>query len=364
MKELDRKELPNAKEYPTLPPDMDYIYFRNGDLFPFKIREKNFTLRNAWWLAESAFLAYCHPGFARMAFQLAGLDNFRFFQGKGTECMVAWNKKQVIVSFRGTELNSLSTLHEIGTDLNTIPVDFEKGGKVHQGFLLALDEVWDGPDGLNVFLEERLKEKSDRPMWITGHSLGGALATLCFARIPEAFGLYIYGAPRVGDGDFMKHLIDRPVFRVEHARDPIPLVPPHLPRLDFNFHDTGKLIFLTEEGEVLFEKPVVDLKKETEIAEQKWKERRKKRGALSLEIISKAFKGDDPKDQIQEFNSHLQESREEWKSYFKMVDREINIKIEDHMPIYYTTKLWNQLVLDEESRDSAEWKLFLRNLLN
>lgn len=346
MKELDKKALPNAKEYPTLPPDMNYIYFRNGDLFPFKPKVKEFSLRNAWWMCESAFLVYCHPGFARMAFKLAGLDHFRFFQGKGTECMVAWNKKHVIVTFRGTELNSLSTIHELGTDLNTTPVDFEMGGKVHQGFLQALNEVWRGPDGLESFLNELIENRSARPMWITGHSLGGALATLCFTRIPEAFALYIYGAPRIGDSAFMKNIENRPVFRVEHANDPIPLVPPHLPKLDFNFHDTGQLVFITESGEILFEKPVINWKKEDSLAKQKWKARRKKRSALSLRILKKVFRGDDVSEQFKELDNNWKESKEDWKRYFKLVENEIGINIENHMPIYYAIKLWNQLILE------------------
>ncbi len=160
--------------------------------------------------------------------------------------MVASSEKSVIAAFRGTEINSLSVFHEIGTDLNTFPVPFTEGGKVHKGFLNALEEVWEEKgdlyrkenpgfnSGLKDYLENLLDEKPERPMWVCGHSLGGALAALCFARINRAKGMYIFGAPKVGDPDFISLINDRPVFRIEYARDPVPLVPPEIPSLNFH----------------------------------------------------------------------------------------------------------------------------------
>ena len=233
---------------------MDYIYFENHKSFPFEPEKKAFSLNNAWWLGECAFLVYNHPGFARMAFKLAGLDHFRFFQGPGTECMVSCNDETVIVSFRGTEMKSFSALHEIRTDLDTIPVPFDGGGKVHRGFLAGLEEIWSGEDGLKAFLDSLLADKPERPLWICGHSLGGALATLCLARIPRAAGAYVYGSPRVGDQAFMDLLEDRPFFRIEHARDPIPMVPPDLPSMKFCFRDPGQLVFIDKPGRILSER--------------------------------------------------------------------------------------------------------------
>lgn len=69
---------------------------------------------------------------------------------------------------------------------------------------------------------------------ITGHSLGGALATLCFLDLEATLGaevsfapLYIYGAPRVGNAAFATYSASRgvPIFRVVHHRDPVPHLP-------------------------------------------------------------------------------------------------------------------------------------------
>jgi len=255
MKTDGRKELPDPKKKDIIPPDMDYLYFERSEDYPMEVDNTEYSAVNAWWLAECAFLAYAHPGFARMAYKLIGFDDFRFFHGVGTECMVIWSGGVVIVAFRGTELKSRSVLHEISTDLNTIPVPFELGGRVHKGFLKGLEEIWGGAEGLQIFLKNLIDDKPDRPLWITGHSLGGALAALCFARIPEAAGLYLYGAPRVGDSDFLALFNGRSVWRIENARDPVPMVPPDIPKLKFNFIDLGSLKFINLEGKILDRRP-------------------------------------------------------------------------------------------------------------
>jgi len=331
------------QEYPILPPDMDYLYFENADLYPFEPDVLEFSPVNAWWLSECAFLVYCHPGFARMAMKLAGFDHFKFFQGKGTECMVCWNNDSVIVSFRGTEMKSLSAFHEIRTDLNTVPVPFDRGGNVHKGFLKGLEEIWEGADGLNRFLTELIAEDKNRPLWITGHSLGGALAALCFARIESASGLYVFGAPRIGDQEFVDLSNNRPVWRVEHSRDPIPMVPPDVPKLKFNFKDMGQLIFISFDGKLLFERPVVSAEEEKEKVLMKISEQKKRRESLSPQGLKTILDKEKAKKLIAEINEHLLLSKDEWKEYLQSLENGIGLKIQDHMPIYYCCKLWNIL---------------------
>lgn len=321
-----KKNVPDPKLYNTLAPDMDYIYFENSDEFPFEYRADGYSSINAWWLAEASFLAYCHPGYCRMAYYIAGFKEFQFFNGPGTECMVASSDTTVIVSFRGTEINSRSVFYEVGTDLNTVPVSFPEGGKVHRGFLQALEEVWDNKgekyhkkfpvhnSGLGSYLDSISKNHPERKIFICGHSLGGALATLCFVRVKSAKALYIYGAPRVGDADFVSLITGRDVFRIEHASDPVPLVPPETPKLNFSFKDTGMLYFISRDGDISNKKPVME------------------RPDTFMEKYKKEKKLPDVKEQLQV-----------WSSFFDTVHSDFVPRIEDHMPIYYAVKLWNNI---------------------
>jgi hypothetical protein len=347
MDKLLLKNLPDPREYPILPPDMDYLYLEKAHLFPFEPLKTEFSLANCWWLSECAFLVYCHPGFARMAMKLAGFDNFRFFQGKGTECMVCWNHEAVILSFRGTEMKSLSALHELRTDLDTAPVPFESGGMVHKGFLKGLEEVWSGSDGLEKFITDLMAKDPERPLWISGHSLGGALAALCFTRLPKATGVYLFGAPRIGDQQFINLTKGRPVWRVEHGRDPIPLVPPDVPQLKFNFKDLGELIFIDKEGSILTERPVVTVSEEKDKVLATFSDQKKRRDSLSHDLKINKIDKETVKNFISEINEHFVQSINEWKDYLESLDEGIGLKIQDHMPIYYCSKLWNALVKDQ-----------------
>ncbi len=344
ISELKRKDLPNPGSYPILPPDMNYIYFENHEYFPFEYDNTDFSHVNAWWLSECAFLVYCHPGFARMAFKLAGFNHFQFFQGTGTECMVCWNDKTIILSFRGTEMKSLSIFHELRTDFDTIPIPFDMGGKVHKGFLKGLEEIWDGDDGLRQFLDILIEENPSKPLWITGHSLGGALAGLCFSRMETATGLYVFGAPRIGDQDYINLTSSRPVWRIENGRDPVTMVPLDVPALKFNFKDMGHPVFLSKEGEISFKRRQISQIEHKNKISDTLAEQKKRRASLSKEVFRKGIDLELSKRIFVEINDHFIQSRQEWKKYLTDLDGEIGLKLADHMPIYYSSKLWNNLI--------------------
>ena len=127
-----------------------------------------------------------------------------------------------VVSFRGTE-NERDWMTNLRYSLT--PVDFLQAEgraptwKVHQGFLDAFRSV-------RGQVDRYLPCAEGLPIFITGHSLGGALATLGAAHL-SGRGLaacYTFGAPRVGDRGFASSL-RIPVYRVVNPLDPVPLVP-------------------------------------------------------------------------------------------------------------------------------------------
>jgi len=93
-------------------------------------------------------------------------------------------------------------------------------GTMHQGFHDAYCSVHKRISGL-------LTDLHDLPVYVTGHSLGGALAVVCtwYQSSQRLGACYTFGAPRVGD----QGLIDRfktPIYRIVNGPDPITLVPP------------------------------------------------------------------------------------------------------------------------------------------
>ncbi len=106
-------------------------------------------------------------------------------------------------------------------------------GEVHDGFYSALRKVWGVALPKGEVLPKRLVNRGNKTIWITGHSLGGALAELCAAqamfvsKIPVQ-GVYTFGQPRVGNKDFaaaVNEKLGSGIFRFVNDRDIVPRVP-------------------------------------------------------------------------------------------------------------------------------------------
>jgi len=130
----------------------------------------------------------------------------------------------IVVAFRGSEKKVEDWL----TNVDAVPMpesEVEKG-KVHGGFYRDFD-------GLRTTIESSLyqirQELGDYsvPVFFTGHSLGGALATIATRELmPNDYAAcYTYGAPRVGDYTYFE-FVKTPIYRVVNSSDIVPRVPP------------------------------------------------------------------------------------------------------------------------------------------
>lgn len=136
----------------------------------------------------------------------------------------------LVLAFRGTEKKVSDWL----TDAKCFP-KIHEGTRVHSGFLKAFTENKDADgksveDKIRQILEQpEAKDQSMNPLplFITGHSLGGALALLATKLIaPNVNGAcYTFGAPRVANYEYFRS-IKTPVFRIVNSSDIVPRVPP------------------------------------------------------------------------------------------------------------------------------------------
>ena len=144
-----------------------------------------------------------------------------------TEAMVAETDKFVVVAFRGTSSRAqLMTDMQARLNVARVAVD-GRCVRVHAGFYAAFRKI-------EAKLREVLTAQDEaKAVYLTGHSLGGALALVAAA----AFGgndklgdriaaVYTFGAPRVGGADF-PNLVKAPHYRVVNSGDVVPLVPPN-----------------------------------------------------------------------------------------------------------------------------------------
>ena len=152
---------------------------------------------NAVALARASRLAYnVADGIPKVAASW-GFPHCRFITRRETQAVVMANKSAIVVAFRGTEPDNLKDWMG-DLDLRFVTTTL---GLVHNGFHQALEHVW---TDMNACIREF--QDNAQSLWVTGHSLGAALATLATARWREADkpinGLYSFGSPRVGDRTF------------------------------------------------------------------------------------------------------------------------------------------------------------------
>ncbi|MDL5045340.1 lipase family protein [Oscillatoria amoena NRMC-F 0135] len=212
---------------------------------------RSYNPQNALICATLSKLAYQTEQKIKNELTSSQYLNFRFFTDphKDTQCFVATKDKALIVVFRGTEMGEMkdwNTNRKFG--LSGGPL-----GKIHRGFLLALSSIW---GDISQYIDDTLKKHPGLLVWMTGHSLGGALATIATAYMLEenkpVTGVYTFGQPRVGDADFSnvynQKFKDRHHCFVNNA-DIVPRVPPRA----LGYTDVGNIIFIDNGKNVHFE---------------------------------------------------------------------------------------------------------------
>jgi len=145
---------------------------------------------------------------------------------------------KICISFRGTESKK-----DMSYDVYRIKKNMGGGKYVHGGFYdqLFSSDVY---QSFNKFVT-RLIYETDLDIYVTGHSLGGALATLygyeLSKKTTKQINVVSFASPKVGNWAFFKDfkkIKNLSHVRIANSRDPVTLFPL------FNYYHTGKIITL------------------------------------------------------------------------------------------------------------------------
>jgi hypothetical protein len=206
--------------------------------------------RMAWIMATMADLAYItfERGADQEMMLSSGLKSGGFtllatFNRQGSQGFLAKGPDYLVLALRGTQTDEQGDLK---TDARAYQIP-TKDGSVHAGFEeaynLIADEVLDS-----------LRKTEVQPIYITGHSLGAALATVATQQLEQEFhdriaACYTFGSPRVGDGKYEKN-IKVPFYRVVNTIDIVTMVPIYIPFF-FKYIHVGDPRYLNR-GQVLY----------------------------------------------------------------------------------------------------------------
>lgn len=312
------KPIPAATFQNIRPPNTNYTYFEDIAHHPFLPQATGFERVNAGWLADLAMLAYGSKTLIQEKLRDSGLTAagfvMEFFSHNTTQCFVVNNDNFVVVSMRGTEIDNF--WGAVTDWLNNLEFGLkpdDSGGLVHEGFMEDVAEVWnDNTGGLKSYLKPLLAGGT-RTLWITGHSLGAALATLVAERAARdggfvVRGVYTYGSPRVGDIQFKQNYEARGLnaitYRVLHDIDVAQKLFPGAA-----YTHVGQLKFIDADGH--WDMTMVEGQLPAPTRLQEWA-----RGLYRLFDLGGAFAGNP-------FGLTVPEP------------------IADHAPIYYASHIWN-----------------------
>jgi len=156
-----------------------------------------------------------------------GFTSVRSFFDSDTEgaAYLAESRDLIVLAFRGTTTERTwftdFTIDLVGPDGQGV----DKRLRLHRGFLNAFEAL--ARDGLEPAVEA-IKERTQGqvPIYITGHSLGGALAQIAAARFgdDQVAACYTSGSPRVGNAYF-DLWVKAPSYRIVNHADIVPQVP-------------------------------------------------------------------------------------------------------------------------------------------
>ncbi|MBD2081577.1 lipase family protein [Leptolyngbya sp. FACHB-17] len=259
---------------------------------PFLAGKTAYDVGIAWWLAQCSSLAYENKITVVTELKDVGFDRIFLFDTKGTQAFLASHPgvngsgKFAVLAFRGTEQDSIDILTDINFVKRLFPdenllentgLQKESAEKLpnlyaHGGFVEGIENIWGtavrkeiedlynepnvgiewlGAPGVSNALLDLYKQSSDIALYLTGHSLGGALATLAAYKLlvyEQSFhvtALYTFGSPRTVQQPLAKGInkkFEGRSHRVVNYIDTVPRLPPRIPVL-LDFRHINELVY-------------------------------------------------------------------------------------------------------------------------
>ena len=233
-------------------------------LRPFNPAVTGYDPVQAWWLARLSALAYENKRRVVEELKATGFKSAAFVDSAGTQGFLAVHpgmkphKGFGVLVFRGTENDWADILTDIAFLRTRLP---DEPYTAHSGFVYAFKEVWGtsvegldtpafpvkwyGSRGVSDALDAHCR---DVPLFVTGHSLGAALATIATHYWPPR-AMYTFGSPRVAGRELAGRFTQRriPVYRFVNSRDVVTRVP----FVFLGFRHVGELRYLTSRGNLL-----------------------------------------------------------------------------------------------------------------
>jgi pimeloyl-ACP methyl ester carboxylesterase len=207
------------------------------------LQQPGFTWQNALSMAIASERAYLRTRgeIRRETEGKWGFHQTRYFDKEHSQGFVTWDDEVVVLAYRGTETNFGDWMRNI----NVVPRTINGLGSLHSGFHYGFSII---ESDVRAALIEANPQRN-KQLWITGHSLGGALSIIAGAVFRNDYriaGVYTYGQPKAvvsGIQDIYRNHLRNVYHRFVNNLDIVPRVPP-------GYVHFGNLIWFDEHGSV------------------------------------------------------------------------------------------------------------------
>lgn len=209
------------------------------NFFQTAMHTEGFSWQAALSLASASKLSYSPPEtIAKVVTDDWGLEVSTIFEVGATQGYVCTSDTALVVAFRGTQ--------SVADWIDNIQINstVREYGAIHRGFFEAYERA--ASDVIDLVLAAATQRKS---IWITGHSLGGALALTMALELPSEIalnGIYTFGQPRMLGRAARKAVKER--FAGNYSR--FVNNTDFVTRVPFNFGHSGGLVFFDANGNV------------------------------------------------------------------------------------------------------------------
>ena len=225
---------------------------------------------NAYWMARLASVAYLKkddalvsPDEAKILADLKQEDpKFSFVEGfskNSSQAILVEHEDFFTMAFRGTdELRDWLNNFDLVAQQVLLLVEGEKlDGYFHKGFWDATDDIWEPllTKYQQLQQEERekqkdLKQKKVRPLFLTGHSLGGAIATIAATKLINQdfpfISTYTFGQPRTmthNTARIINGKVESRFFRFQNNNDMVTRAPARAS----GYSHVGSFIYISQD---------------------------------------------------------------------------------------------------------------------
>ena len=200
----------------------------------------HYSVNNAYSLGIISKFVYESDNQIKSIAKKWQFDNCSVWSSDYLKSVIMYDDKKLIIGFRGThhDVNWLKNLNVLTHELTV----GTKSLKVHQGFYSSVQTLWtvkSSTDYMKNVISDYLQQYPDNNIYITGHSLGGAMASICYFFLlnlelenielkANKIALYTYGQPLWCKGDSSQEAVS--LFKDNYHRiinylDLVPQVP-------------------------------------------------------------------------------------------------------------------------------------------